>query len=301
MMKTDTDGAACIEMPEEIGKLERYVHRNAPLRNAAIVLAFIFLIEIAHMVFLHESFSSRGIMVALFDATLLSMVFIPLLYWGFVSPLRAQIRLLQAREQLYESRLQHQRTGLEQAIISLADGIEQRDFFKVGHSQRVADLVMELGIDLDVRGDALANLYIAARIHDIGIVIVPGELLNRADVLTQSEMDLIHSHAQVGHDLLGNTGLSEAVADILLQHHERMDGSGYPAGLKGEAILFAARILAVADVVEAMSHDRAQREAHGLDAALAEIKANRGKLYDAEVVDACLQLFRREKTMSLYW
>ena len=129
-------------------------------------------------------------------------------------------------------------------------------------------------------------------IHDIGKIYVPAEILNRPGRLTKAEFEIIKSHAEVGYDIIKDVKFPWPVAQMVLQHHERMDGSGYPNGLHGEDIILEARILAVADVVEAITAHRPYRPAVGLEKALLEIEAHRGPLYDPEVADACLHLMR---------
>ena len=138
----------------------------------------------------------------------------------------------------------------------------------------------------------------AGYLHDIGKIAVPTEILAKPGKLNTTEYLLIKGHAQASYDVLKNVEFPWPVADVALQHHERMDGSGYPQGLKGEAILFESRIMAVADVIEAMSSHRPYRAGLGLEQALAEIERGRGTAYDASVADACLKLFR-EKGYSI--
>jgi HD-GYP domain-containing protein (c-di-GMP phosphodiesterase class II) len=143
--------------------------------------------------------------------------------------------------------------------------------------------------------DKVEGLYIAGIIHDIGKINIPTEILSKPGRLSEIELSLIKTHPQVGSDILKEMELPGEVSSIVLQHHERMDGSGYPAGLSGENIILEARILSVADVVEAMASHRPYRPALGLDKALEEINKNRGILYDPEVVDACLKLFKEKR------
>jgi HD-GYP domain-containing protein (c-di-GMP phosphodiesterase class II) len=134
----------------------------------------------------------------------------------------------------------------------------------------------------------------AGLIHDVGKISVPAEILNKPGGLNAIEYALIRNHSRIGHDILKAVEFPWPLAQIVLQHHERMDGSGYPQGLSGEEIILEARILGVADVVEAMSSHRPYRPAHSLEDALEEISQNRGVLYDAEVVDVCLELFTED-------
>ncbi|HOI45635.1 MAG TPA: HD domain-containing phosphohydrolase, partial [Candidatus Aminicenantes bacterium] len=136
---------------------------------------------------------------------------------------------------------------------------------------------------------------VAGVIHDIGKIAMPAEILAKPTKLTRTEFQLIKDHPKVGYDILKSIEFPWPVAHIVLQHHERMDGSGYPEGLSGDAILIEARILAVADVVEATSSHRPYRPAQGLQKALDEIQKNRGVLYDRNVVDACLKLFKQRR------
>jgi HD-GYP domain-containing protein (c-di-GMP phosphodiesterase class II) len=137
-------------------------------------------------------------------------------------------------------------------------------------------------------------LRIAGSIHDIGKIAVPSEILSKPGKLSESEFNLIRIHSQAGFDILSGVDFPWPIAEVILQHHERLDGSGYPAGLRGEEIMIEARILAVADVVESMSSHRPYRPSYGVEEALEEIEQNRGILYDITVVDACLSVFRQK-------
>ena len=137
-------------------------------------------------------------------------------------------------------------------------------------------------------------MRIGSLLFDLGMMTVPADILNRARLLNKSEFALVKAHVQSGHEIVRGIQFPWPVAEIIAQHHERLDGSGYPAGLKNGAILLEARILAVADVVQAMCSHRPQRAAFGIDAALEEISRGRGVLYDADAVDACLRLFRQQ-------
>ena len=183
-------------------------------------------------------------------------------------------------------------------IRAIALTVEKRDPYTAGHQTKVADLAAAIAHGLGLNEDRIEGLRLGAMIHDIGKIYVPAEILNRPGRLTEHEFGMIKTHAEVGYDIVKDVKFPWPVADMVLQHHERMDGSGYPRGLKGEEIILEARILAVADAVEAITAHRPYRPGLGIDKALAEIEDKRGRLYDINVVDACLQLFR-EKGYSL--
>jgi HD-GYP domain-containing protein (c-di-GMP phosphodiesterase class II) len=144
--------------------------------------------------------------------------------------------------------------------------------------------------------EQIEGIHMAGLVHDIGKINVPAEILSKPGTLNDLEFGLIKTHSQVGHNILdGTIEFPWPIAQIVLQHHERMDGSGYPVGLSGDEIILEARILGVADVVEAMASHRPYRPARGIDQALVEISQNRGILYDPEVVDACLKLFNEKR------
>lgn len=151
-------------------------------------------------------------------------------------------------------------------------------------------IATEMGID----ADRIAGLQVAGFLHDIGKIVVPAEILNRPGQLSQYEFNIIKTHSQAGYDILGKIDFPWPVATIVLQHHERLDGSGYPAGLTGSDICLEARILALADVVEAMASHRPYRPSLGIMEALAEITRNKDKLYDPEVVEVCIRLFKEK-------
>ena len=167
-----------------------------------------------------------------------------------------------------------------------------RDPYTASHERRVAEIAVAIGAELGLTERQLEGLRAAGHLHDIGKITVPAEILSKPGKLSALEYRLIQEHAQAGYEVLKDVKFPWQIADIVRQHHERMDGSGYPQGLKGEEILLKARIIAVADVVEAMSSHRPYRATLGIEAALAEIEQGRGRLYDAQVVDVCLKLFR---------
>lgn len=178
--------------------------------------------------------------------------------------------------------------GTVEAISTI---VEKRDPYTAGHQQRVSLLACAIAEEMGLTRKQIDGIDIAGVIHDIGKIAIPSEILSTPRQLSGNEFDLIRIHSQAGYDILKTIEFPWPVAQIVLQHHERMDGSGYPAGLAGEDILPEARIIAVADVVEAMSSHRPYRPALGVAKALEEIYEKKGVFYDAPVVDACLALF----------
>ncbi|MEW6616194.1 MAG: HD domain-containing phosphohydrolase [Thermodesulfobacteriota bacterium] len=184
--------------------------------------------------------------------------------------------------------------AMESTIEAMATTVEMRDPHTAGHQQRVTSLASAIAREIDLSEDQVRGISLAGIVHDIGKISVPAEILSKPGRLSEIEFSLIKVHPQVGYDILKDIQFPWPIAQTILQHHERMDGSGYPAGLCKEAILLEARILAVADVVEAMASHRPYRAAIGLDGALEEISMNSGILYDADVVGACIRLFKEK-------
>ena len=200
-----------------------------------------------------------------------------------------------AEEELRQSYVKLQR-ALEGTVNTLVSAIEMRDPYTAGHQRRVTQLACAIANEMGLPEKQVEGLRMAGLIHDLGKISVPAEILSKPGRLDELEYALIKNHPQVGHDVLnGTTEFPWPLAQIVLQHHERLDGSGYPSGLSGEEIVLEARILAVADVVEAMASHRPYRPARGIDRALEEISQNRGILYDPVVVDVCLKLFAEER------
>lgn len=185
-------------------------------------------------------------------------------------------------------------SNLEESFHALATMLEKRDPYTAGHQQRVADLSEKIALELGLSQDQAHGVRLAGMVHDIGKIQVPAEVLNKPGKLTDLEISLIRLHPQVGYDILKAIRSPWPIPDAVFQHHERLDGSGYPRGLRDKEIIIEARILAVADTVEAMSSHRPYRPGLGLDAALAEISKQRGTQLDQDVVDACLRLFKEK-------
>ena len=186
-----------------------------------------------------------------------------------------------------------------EAIVQVMEStIGARDPYTVGHQQRATQIACAIGAEMGLSPDQLRDLRVAGSLHDLGKVAVPLEILTKPGRLTELEFSLIKTHPQVGYDILKPLKLPEQINQIILQHHERLDGSGYPQHLEGRDILLEARILGVADVVEAMCSHRPYRPALGLDLAFEEISRHRGKIYDPEVVDTCIKLYNNAPTAS---
>lgn len=199
---------------------------------------------------------------------------------------------------MIETRIEKQRIEenlrktLVATIEAIAATIEMRDPYTAGHQHRVAALAQAIALATGLDSKDAAGPYFVDMVHDVGKINLPAEILSRPGRLSKIEMDLIRFHPQTGYEILRKVTFPWPVAKLVLQHHERLDGSGYPYSLQEADILPGAKILAIADVVEAMTSHRPYRPALGLAAALAEIKKNKGILYDAAAPDACLALFR---------
>jgi len=190
--------------------------------------------------------------------------------------------------------LKKYRQGMEDMIYSLVALLEKRDPYTAGHQVRVAALATAMAQDLDLVPEQVEVVRLAASVHDIGKTYVPSEFLNKPGRLTPAEFEIIKAHPLVGQEVLTSMDKVFPISRIVGQHHEKLDGSGYPEGLKGEQILLEARIITVADIVEAMQSHRPYRSALGVDRALAEIEDLRGVALDMRVVDSCLRLFREK-------
>ena len=192
------------------------------------------------------------------------------------------------------STLRNLRKAIGGTIQAIVQVVEMRDPYTAGHQKQVADLARSIATEMGLPPDVIEGIRMAAIIHDIGKVSVPAEILSRPGKLTQNEFELIKDHALAGYDILKDVEFPWPIAEIIYQHHERLDGSGYPRGLKGDEVLLEARIIALADVVEAIASHRPFRPAQGIEAAMDEVSKNRGTLYDPAVVDACLRLFKEK-------
>jgi len=207
------------------------------------------------------------------------------------------VRDITDRKHVEEERqliLESLRNAVGVTIQVMVSAVEVRDPYTAGHQIRSADLARAIATDMGLCQDKIEGIRMAGSIHDIGKLSIPAEILSKPTKLIDIEFDLIKEHAQSGYEMLKNVKSPWPLAQIVYQHHERMNGSGYPRKLKGDEILMEARIMAVADVVEAMASHRPYRPGLGIEAALEEIEKNKGILYDNAVVDACLRLFREK-------
>jgi len=184
--------------------------------------------------------------------------------------------------------------ALEGTIHALASTVEKRDPYTAGHQQRVSNLACAIAGEMGLPEETINGIRMVGFIHDLGKIYVPAEILNKPGQLTEVELTLIRTHAQVGYDILKTVEFPWPIAQVIMQHHERLDGSGYPFGLSSKEILLEAKIIAVADAIEAIASHRPYRPALGLERALEEVSEKKGILYDPEAVDVCLRLFNEK-------
>ena len=213
---------------------------------------------------------------------------------GIVEDIRNISRLKEAETQLQQS-MNKLHSALEGTIHAMSLAIEMRDPYTAGHQKRVTDLAVAIATDMDLPVDKIDGIRMAGLIHDIGKIAVPAEILTKPGRISDKEFALIKDHPKVGYDILKKIEFPWPVAKIVLQHHERMNGSGYPQSLQGKYILLEARIIAVADVVESIASFRPYRPALGVQTALKEIADDKGTLLDARVVGTCLKLFSEKR------
>ena len=195
-------------------------------------------------------------------------------------------------EEIKESLNQTKRT-FEQTVTALSQLVEVRDPYTSGHQKKVADIATAIAKDLGLKKDTVEAIRLAALIHDIGKIAIPASILSKPGKLTDIERDMIETHPKIGYEIVKEIDFPYPIAKIILQHHEKIDGSGYPNGLKGKGIMQEAKIIVVADVFEAMSSHRPYREANTLKESFNEILKNSGVLYDADVVDSCVRVLSK--------
>jgi PAS domain S-box-containing protein len=209
---------------------------------------------------------------------------------GYQGIIRDITEIVSNRNEL-EKTLGKLRKTLGGTIQAMALAVETRDPYTAGHQRSVSNLARAIATEMGVSEDIIQGIRFAGVIHDLGKIAIPGEILSKPGRISKHEFGIIKEHPQVGHNILKTVDFPWPIAQIVLQHHEKWDGSGYPNGISGEDILLEARIIMVADVVEAMANHRPYRPALGIDMALREIKKNRDKFFDPQVVDTCLRLF----------
>lgn len=232
---------------------------------------------------------------AALQAVLLAIVAAPVLWWLMVRaqaggeglPGESHSARLTAERELAAA-LERLKRTLDQSVGALAQMIDKRDPYTAGHQARVARISEAIARDLGLTEDEVETIRLGALMHDIGKIAVPSEILTKPGKLIEEEMALVRLHPLMGGEIVGHIDFAPAILRIVTQHHERLDGSGYPHGLKGDEIAFEARIVAVADVLEAITSHRPYRPALGLDKALEELRHQRGVTLDARVVDTCL-------------
>jgi putative nucleotidyltransferase with HDIG domain len=212
---------------------------------------------------------------------------------GFRGIVRDVTERKRAEEELQRT-LESLRKAFGATIQAMVSAVESRDPYTAGHQIRSANLARTIATEMGLSHEKIEGIRVAGSIHDIGKLSIPAEILSKPTKLSDIEFRLIKEHVRHGYEMLKDVESPWPLAEIVYQHHERMDGSGYPRNLKGEEILIEARILSVADVVEAMASHRPYRPGLGIDAALEEIEKERGTLYDPDVVNACLRLFNEK-------
>jgi putative nucleotidyltransferase with HDIG domain len=199
-----------------------------------------------------------------------------------------------AEEELKKS-LERLKKNFEDMVNALVSALERRDPYTAGHQMRVTSLACQIAKKMDLPKEQIDGLRLAGLVHDVGKIQIPTEILTKPGHLSETEFMMIKVHPRAGYDILKGIDFPYPIAQIVLQHHERMDGSGYPEGLSGDQILLEAKILAVADVVEAMSSQRPFRPSLGIGMALEEVSKHKGRLYDRKVVNALLKLVKENR------
>ena len=212
---------------------------------------------------------------------------------GAVVIIRDDTERVKARQKLTDS-FERLRKTMGGVVETMARALESRDPYTAGHQRRVSDLARTIAASMNLPEDKIEGIRMSAMIHDIGKISIPSEILSKPGILTEIEFSMMKTHPETGYTILQNIDFPWPVAEIVYQHHEYIDGSGYPRGLKGDALLIEAKIISVADVIEAMASHRPYRPSLGIDAALEEIYYSRNIHFDPDIVDICLNLFRNE-------
>ncbi len=199
----------------------------------------------------------------------------------------------------FEKRIQENLDAISRimygVIEAMTKAVETRDPYTAGHQQNVADIAVAIAKDMGLSRDVVESVNLAGQIHDLGKIAIPAEILSKPGKISELEYKMIQTHPQVGYDILKHIDFPWPIAEIIYQHHEKMDGTGYPQAFKGEEIFMEARIITVADVVEAMASHRPYRASLGIEAALFEIQKNKGKSFDPDVVESCIRIFEKDE------
>ncbi len=212
-------------------------------------------------------------------------------YVGTVMVVRDISERIRYEDRIHES-FRVLRKAMGGVIHAMAQTVETRDPYTAGHQRRVANIARYIAERMSLPSDKIEGIRMAGVIHDLGKISIPAEILSKPGKITEVEFNLIKNHCQAGYDILKSIDFPWPIADIVYQHHERIDGSGYPGGITGDEIIIEAKIISVADVMEAMASHRPYRPSLGVDFALNEIEKNKGILYDKDVADTCIKMFR---------
>ena len=252
-----------------------------PLNTLFRIIGILICIEIFVMELFRYLAIPDGWWRSIGDAFLLGLLSTPFIYYLIITPMKQRQRLESDKKELH------------MVIAVLSSAVSRRDTPISRHQNKTANLARSIAQEMGLNHDQVEGARIAATLHDVGNIWIPARIFAKPGKLNSAEFDIVKQHSQYSFDILKNIEFPWPVAEVVYQHHERMDGSGYPRGLKGDEICLKARILAVADTVSAMTTHRPDRAAFAIDEALETVKKKRGKEFDAVVVDACLSLFSR--------
>lgn len=280
------------------------------LRSIVTAVLILMAVEVVIMLLLGSFLATLPpAQAALADAALLGLAGAPALWWLVGRPLVQstagdaakmafqQSMVARSAEQDRAVAMDRLKRTLNQSVGALAQMIDMRDPYTAGHQSRVAMISEAIAREMELPDEQIENIRLGALMHDIGKIAIPSEILTKPGKLIPEEMALVRTHPSMGGDIVGHIEFAPAILSIVTQHHERLDGSGYPLGLKGDAITFEARLVAVADVLEAVTSHRPYRPALGMDSAIEELRSQRGTTLDAAVVDACLRLLSSDRLL----
>ncbi len=286
-------GIAAIIVTVGIGLTYRYLFQTnrIPLNAVTLLLLgfVVHIVEVGLFLFLPENVVDQvvqSIAIPLILTFTPATAFLGLIFKGIQDEVETRQKLDRTQSEKAEA--------LEKVIHVLSAALEARDPYTAGHEQNVAEIAVEIRKELGFDDHRLEGLHLAATVHDVGKIRVPGEILTKPSKLSPEEWAMMQQHPDTGADFLAGIRFDWPIAETIRQHHERLDGSGYPRGLADEQILDEAKIIAVADVVEAMANDRPYRKGLGVEAARAEILGGKGTKYDPAIVDLCIDLIDKK-------